>query len=514
MAIDGLGGGRSRDSNYEVRRRLLEEERARELERIEKHHKEEVATVEKAREQALRNIYENQTSDIEGKRADADSRIAQAKLAAENRIKDYEQDAMRMADEAKRQFAQKADLLARNAQEMDKQREFMIKQHTDSMKKLKEEREESQYKQDFKLRQEAGQVYNAHKKSLNDLQERANEELSQLNAETLSAKTKARNERIWEVDALMREKENAKATVSREIEEQKRMGAEQLERDRIHKSISKSVQQEKFDGELADLKRRNQMEVNRAHRDGHKLVEDVKDAYWHQTNELDKDSRKRTQSQQMSASAAMSTIENNYKLEEKLAREGFEHKKRVLQERRDNYLDKATVEADTLQKKVDENFKTSAKTLEKTRGEALTKHTDQVHKELAYRRTQGERQLAALNQAHAKSVSSHANRASDPFYRVHTIDAQVKNSETECVVTIAVPDHEKETVRLTLQADGLCVTGSRRYEDKMKTDDGRKVTTNAFQSYTETFPVTGKLEMKKMTRSYDDGVLTFRIPKG
>lgn len=514
MAIDGVGGGSSRDSNYEVRRRLLEEERARELDRIEKRHKEEVASVERAREQAIKDIYENQTADIESQREQADSRIAQAKLAAENRIKDYEQDAMRMADEAKRQFAQKAELLAKNAQEMDKQREFMLKQHADSMKKLKEEREEARYKQDFKLRQEAGQAYQAHKRSLGDLQERANEEMAQFNAETQAAKTRARNERIWEVDALNREKENAKATVAREIDEQKRIGAEQLERDRIQKSLTKSTQQEKFDGELADLRRRNQLEVNRAHRDGKKLIDDVKDAYWHQVHEMQKDARKKTQSQQMSASAAMTTIENNYKLEEKLAREGFEHKKKVLQERRDNYLDKATAEANKLQQTVTQNFKTSAKQLEKTREEALAKHTDQVQKELAYRRSQGERQLAALNQAHAKSVASHASRTSDPFYRLHSVDAQVNNGETECVVTIRVPEHEKDTVRLTMQADGLCVTGSRRYEDKMLTDEGRKVTTNAFQSYTETFPVNGKLEMKKMTRTYEDGVLTFRIPKG
>src|SRR5688572_6717407 len=101
MAIDGIGGGKSRDPNYDTRRKMLEEERARELDRIEKKHKEEVVSVIEARERALRDVYANQASDVESKSKEADNRIHQAKLAAENRIRDYETDAMKMSEEAK-----------------------------------------------------------------------------------------------------------------------------------------------------------------------------------------------------------------------------------------------------------------------------------------------------------------------------------------------------------------------------------------------------------------------------
>ena len=49
--------------------------------------------------------------------------------------------------------------------------------------------------------------------------------------------------------------------------------------------------------------------------------------------------------------------------------------------------------------------------------------------------------------------------------------------------------------------------------EKAKTDAGHDVSTNSYQSYSETFPVRGKLDAANMSRVYDNGVLTFRIPK-
>lgn len=513
MAIDSVGGGGSRDSNYEVRRRMLEEERARELDRIEKRHKDEISQVQAAREKAIRDIQENQTSDIDAERAHSEARIAQAKLAAENRIKDYEANASKMSEEAKRQFQAKADLLNRNAQEMDHQREFLLKQQSDSMKKLKEEREAARYNQDFKLRQEASQAYETHKRSMNDLQARATEEQAALEAKIRGDVTSAKTEGERAVYNARREKEEAVASYSRELDQAKRLSGEQLERDRIVKDITKTVQQGKYDDELMDLRRRNQAAVQRTHREGQHKIEELKESYWRDMSQMQHDAKKKAQNQNLQANAAMTTIESNQKLEEKLAREGYEHKKHVMQERRDSYLAKAGEEASKLQERVAENYKYSAKQIEKSRTEALNARITQVQGELAKRRGDGERQLSALNEAHAKTVAAHAERASDAFYRIQKLNATVDNGETECVVRVRAPEHEKDGIRLTLQQDGLCLTGSRRYEDRMKTDDGRKVSTNAFQSYSETFPVSGKLEMKRMSRNYENGEIVFRIPK-
>lgn len=512
MAIDSVGGG-GRDAGYEVRRRALEEERARELDRIEKRHKEEVARVEESRSKALQNIYENQSEEVGTHQSRADDRVTQAKKAADNRIRDFEQDAARMSDEAKRQFQSKADLLTKNAEEMDAQREFLLKQHNDSMKQVKEQREQAHFEQDYKLKRDSMKTYQEHKGRMNDLQARANEELSNMKQNVQGQRDAARAEAHRAIEDARSTKDRGLASMAHELEHRKREGAQALEHDRISKEVARTTLQHNYDTQVGDLRRENQTAVNRTHRDGQKMISDVKDEYYRTASEMLKDSREKMRTKQTGSAASLQTIENNAKFQEKLAREGYEHKKNVLLERRDKTIGEMTKEAEAHQTRVAETYKGQAQMLETGREAQLKEHLNTVQGELAVRRDQGARQLNALTQANAKKVASHADRTSDPFYRVHQFAASVDHAEKEIVVRVKVPEHEKDSVRLTLQAEGLVLSAARRFEDRMTNDDGRKVSTNAFQSYSESFPVTGKLEMKRMSREYADGHVTFRIPK-
>jgi hypothetical protein len=265
-------------------------------------------------------------------------------------VKDFETEASRMTDEAKRQFQAKAELLNRNAKEMDEQRAYLLKQHNDSMKKLKEEREQAYLQQDSQLKRDAARAYRDHKQSMDELQEMAANEMQKLREDTQWAKDKERVEAQRAVEAAKDYKDRALSSISHELEHHKREGAQALERDRVIKDAAKQTLQGKFDGEIADLRHRNILAVNQANREGQQLISDIKDENNRRASELLKEQRERTRKYMADATAAATTREGNIKQEERLMREGFEHKKKVLTERRDKYIEQLTKETEAEKK--------------------------------------------------------------------------------------------------------------------------------------------------------------------
>jgi len=57
------------------------------------------------------------------------------------------------------------------------------------------------------------------------------------------------------------------------------------------------------------------------------------------------------------------------------------------------------------------------------------------------------------------------------------------------------------------------VSTTRRFEGNAESDDGRKVTTNSYQSYSESVPITGALNMKDLTKTFDGSNVIFKIPR-
>jgi HSP20 family molecular chaperone IbpA len=97
---------------------------------------------------------------------------------------------------------------------------------------------------------------------------------------------------------------------------------------------------------------------------------------------------------------------------------------------------------------------------------------------------------------------------------VHELGTQVEDGDLETVIRLRVPEHEQDNIRISHQLNSITISGTRRFQDKMKLEGGVQAASSSYQSYSESFPVRGKLEMNNMNRTYADGVLTYRIPKG
>ena len=81
------------------------------------------------------------------------------------------------------------------------------------------------------------------------------------------------------------------------------------------------------------------------------------------------------------------------------------------------------------------------------------------------------------------------------------------------LVEVKVPEHEQERIKLSYKNSHIHLNGTRAFEGSTKTENGRSISTNSYQSFSESFPTSGALNIKEMKREYADGKLKFRIPK-
>ncbi len=66
---------------------------------------------------------------------------------------------------------------------------------------------------------------------------------------------------------------------------------------------------------------------------------------------------------------------------------------------------------------------------------------------------------------------------------------------------------------MTVRGNQVVLTGTRRNEEKLEIGPGRSQTTNAFQTFLETFPMNWPVEAKLLSKSFEGDQLTVIIPK-
>ncbi|MBC7538304.1 MAG: Hsp20 family protein [Bacteriovorax sp.] len=106
-----------------------------------------------------------------------------------------------------------------------------------------------------------------------------------------------------------------------------------------------------------------------------------------------------------------------------------------------------------------------------------------------------------------------ANRSDDQFYRVETLKPTIVENVKEYVVSIAVPEHEKENVHLSVHGRGVKMTLTRKYTESMDDKDGSTNRSTRNELYSKEFPSKDILNPKQVVQKYEDGVLTYKIQK-
>ena len=113
----------------------------------------------------------------------------------------------------------------------------------------------------------------------------------------------------------------------------------------------------------------------------------------------------------------------------------------------------------------------------------------------------------------SQELTTRASKNEDPFYKFQTLKPTLKEFEDRVEVRVAIPDHSKEDVQLSINGKEAIVSFNRRYTDATKLEDGTINKINKVESFTTRLPTGHVLNAKSVKSSYADGAMTYVIKK-
>ncbi|MBI3543132.1 MAG: Hsp20 family protein [Deltaproteobacteria bacterium] len=513
MAIDSVGGG-SRDPNEALRSKRLQEERAATLKAAEERREQELERLVKSRTEDLVNIAENQTREIAAKQAESDNRVEIAKSVAENRARSFEAESQKMTDEAKKQFEAKARQLQNSTKELDTQRTQLLKSHEGAMERIRSSSAEGEARARQQGQRESALAHINAVRRIEELNERGEAEAAKLGDEIEETKRTIVNEGARKLATTKQNYDDFVNQVDKQIDLTKRSGEEQIQRSREQLNANEQRLSLDADARAERLNLDNQRMLARQHAEGQRKFMETQYESNRELSDVNKHNKDQIRGAQNKASFAMATIQTEAETQEAIARQSYAAQKKALTENRDKAIVDSSKANEALQKKLQSEYELKSKTFSQLRDQQIISQLAADESQIKYHRDEGKRQLNAQVADTAEKLASHGTKAADAFYHVHQMGARVEDNELETVIRVPVAEHEQDNLRISLQHNSITVSGTRRFQDKVKLEDGHQATSNQYQSYTESFPVKGKLDQANMTRGYADGVVTFRIPKG
>lgn len=109
-----------------------------------------------------------------------------------------------------------------------------------------------------------------------------------------------------------------------------------------------------------------------------------------------------------------------------------------------------------------------------------------------------------------KSISS---KGGDEFYKVSSLNPRITEDVKGYNLSIDVPVHEKENIRLTAHKRDITISLTRKFKDEVKEENGSVNKSRRSEVFTKDLQTENILNSKSITQKYNEGVLTFRIAK-
>lgn len=110
-------------------------------------------------------------------------------------------------------------------------------------------------------------------------------------------------------------------------------------------------------------------------------------------------------------------------------------------------------------------------------------------------------------------VSAAKERSNDPFFKFTELKPIVKEEPQQYVIKVQVPEYAKEEVLLSANPKELVLTHNRRFKDERHEEGGITKKVDKVESLVNRIPVNQVLDSRKITKTWDDGTLTFTVKK-
>ncbi|MCK5882830.1 MAG: Hsp20 family protein [Bacteriovoracaceae bacterium] len=149
-----------------------------------------------------------------------------------------------------------------------------------------------------------------------------------------------------------------------------------------------------------------------------------------------------------------------------------------------------------------ESFKKKYSALSQDHQKVLTKIQSQFSNE-----------IESMVETHAQKKRHIASKQDDSFYKVKTIEPKIQTTEKEYLVSLAIPEHEKDGVRLSANDRTLRLHMTRNFSDKFEASDGTLNKSKRSEIFTKEFNVDEIVDSKNISQTYKDGTMYIRVPK-
>lgn len=334
-------------------------------------------------------------------------------------------------------------------------------------------------------------------------------QISQINQDTYEAEKRQR-------DRVADAEKQADDAIQEAREKTERMKTE-FEKQRLQNMARQEEAQEfersRGQEELEDLRLNLSAEARRLHREGEKRLRDLSEFYNDEQNKM-----QTTAKEKEKALIRETAARTDY--ESKMGRASADAAKLTyagqLKRQQDEHARGLRNLTETQAKEMEDlkaRTKTSIETAEKNYLNQHEKVLTQHQTELADLQHTTEQRLKDIRITSAQRLNDYGTRKSDPFYKVVNMDASVWDMPDAYVLTARIPEHEQDNVSISVTPGQVTLSGKRRSSDQLDLGPGRKVTTSAFQSFSETFPINETVTAKELTKSFEGDQLTITIPK-
>lgn len=247
--------------------------------------------------------------------------------------------------------------------------------------------------------------------------------------------------------------------------------------------------------------------------DGKNRIEEMKSTMNDEYLDLEKFNQEKIQNQTNQFTTRFRTEGNNYKKMKDDQDNQFKKERMSTNLRQNNEMSKmTTVHTSHLEQKDGEyrkGLKEQDLFFEKKFEGQIGRH-NQTFKELE---AKNKKVVDDLKTSLTKEITKTADRNDDPFFKFETLKPTLKTFEDRVEVAVAIPEHSKTDVQLTINGKEAVVSFNRRFADASKEMDGTINKVNKVESFTTRLQTGHFLNAKSLKSSYDNGVMTYVIKK-
>jgi HSP20 family molecular chaperone IbpA len=115
-----------------------------------------------------------------------------------------------------------------------------------------------------------------------------------------------------------------------------------------------------------------------------------------------------------------------------------------------------------------------------------------------------------------EKIRNVTTQSEDPFYRMKSLNPVLAESESAYTIKVNLPEHEAKNLFVSGEGPYIKISLARRFQDDVKSQEEgakRATHTNSYQSVVEQIAMPGAYDAKKIERTYQDGVVSIKVPK-